>query len=84
MSRTWGGCFARFTYRALNRRTVEEIRGNITEKGGRNLLSRLVHAKDDKEMLAAWGSDLNRVLHVFNVRSVGSGQQSLTAPFFSD
>jgi hypothetical protein len=32
--------------------------------------------------MAGWGSDLNRVLHVFNVRSIGSVRQSLTtAPF---
>ena len=61
---------ARFTYRILNRRTVEEIQGNIVDKGDRNLLSRLVHAKNDKDTITGWKLDLNRILHVFNVRSV--------------
>ena len=43
-----------------------------TEKGGRNSLSRLVHAKNDKarEMIATWKLDLNRILQVFNVSFV--------------
>ena len=53
-----------------NRRTVAEIQGDIIEKGRRNLLSRLVHAKNDKEAIATWKLALNRILHVFNVRSV--------------
>ena len=40
------------------------------EKGERNLLSRLVHAKYDKETIAAWKLDLAGILRVFNVRSV--------------
>jgi hypothetical protein len=59
---------ARFTHYALNRRTVAEIQERIVEKGTRNLLSRLVHAKNDKETLASWKLDLNRILHVFTVR----------------
>ena len=48
---------------------MEEIQGRIVEKGQRNLLSRLVHAKNDKDTIAAWKLDLNRILHVFNVSS---------------
>ena len=29
----------------------------------------MFHAKNDKETIATWRSDLNRILHVFNVRS---------------
>ena len=65
-----------------NRRTVAEIQANINEKRERNLLSRLVNAKNDKEVMAGWRSDLNRILQVFNVRSVGSGRQSLTASLY--
>ena len=54
---------------ALSIRTVAEIQEKIVEKDRRNLLSRLTHAKNDKEAIVAWRSDLNRVLHVFNVRS---------------
>ena len=55
---------------------------NIDEKRERNLFSRLIHAKNDKEVIAGWRSDLNRILHVFNVRSIGSGRQSLTASLY--
>ena len=57
----------------LNRRTVAEIQANVIEKGERNLFARLVHARNDKEAIAGWRSDLNRILHIFNVRPVGSG-----------
>ena len=56
----------------LNHRTVAEIQERVIEKGGRNLLSRIVHARNDKEVMVTWRSDLNRVLHVFNVRSAPS------------
>ena len=57
---------------ALDRRTVAGIQEKIIEKCGRNLLSRLANAKNDKETIATWKSDLNRILHIFNVRSVVS------------
>ena len=57
-------------YRALDRRTVAGIQEKIVDKCGRNLLSRLANAKSDKETIATWKLDLNRILHVFNVRSV--------------
>jgi len=63
---------------ALSIRTVAEIQEKVIEKGGRNLLSRLVHAKNDKETMVTWRSDLNRVLLVFNVCSMASILQSLT------
>ena len=46
------------------------IQEKITKKGGRNSLSRLAHAKNDKETIASWKLDLNRILHVFSVRFV--------------
>ena len=42
----------------------------IIKKGKRNPVSRLLHAKNDKETIATWKSDLNKILLVFNVRSV--------------
>ena len=66
------------THRALDRRTVAGIQENIIEKGGRNLLSRLAHAKNDKETITAWKLDLNRILHVFNVCSAIAAWLSLT------
>jgi len=56
------------TYRAIDRRTVAEIRGKIAKQSGRNAVSRFFHAKDDKDTIATWKSDLNRTLTVFNVR----------------
>jgi len=63
---------------ALSIRTVAEIQEKIVEKGGRNLLSRLAHARNDKEAITTWRSDLNRVLHIFNVCLATSIQQLLT------
>ena len=60
------------THDAMNRRTVAEIQRRIVKQGGRNGASRLFHTKNDKEMIATWRADLATVLHVFNVRSVGS------------
>jgi len=51
---------------------VAGIQEKIIKKGGRNPLSRLVHAKNDKETIATWSLDLNRILHVFNVCFVTS------------
>jgi hypothetical protein len=55
---------------AIDRRTVAEIRRKIIKQGKRNAVSRLVHAKNDKDTITTWRSDLNRILLVFNVRSV--------------
>jgi hypothetical protein len=52
----------------LDRSTLAEIEMKI-EQGKRNAVSRLFHAKNDKEVIAGWKSDLSRVLHIFNVRS---------------
>ena len=50
----------------------------IVESGDRNVASRLFHAKNDKDKIAAWRLDLNRILHVFNVSQVSSVRWSLT------
>ena len=70
-----------FTHYDLDRRTVAEIQGRIVGKRERGLLSRLAHAKNDKETLAAWKLDLIRILQVFNVRSAGSVRLPLIASF---
>ena len=75
------GYYAWFTYRTLNRRTVKEIHGNVTEKRKRDPLSQLFHAKDDKETIGTWKLDLNRILHVFNVRSLVFARMSLIVSF---
>jgi len=65
----------------LSSRTVNGIQENIVKRGRRNVISRLYRAKDDKEAIAAWELDLNRVWHVFNVRSAISVWPSLIVPF---
>ena len=42
------------------------------ERSARHGLSRFFHSRDDKDAIAAWESDLNRILHVFNVCSARS------------
>ena len=59
-------------------RAVEDIQGRIIKQDKRNVLSRHLHAKNDKERIAAWRSGLTRVLQVFNVRSAVSVWLSLT------
>ena len=54
----------------FNQRTVVEIQRRVIKQSRRNAVSRLFHAKSDKETIAAWRSDLNRILHIFNVRRV--------------
>ena len=51
---------------------MEEMQGRIVQQGKRNVISRHLHAKNDKEQIAAWRLDLIRILHVFNVRPVVS------------
>ena len=52
---------------ALYRRTLAEIQRKVVKQGKRNVASRLVHAKGDKDKIVAWTQDLLRVLNVFNV-----------------
>jgi hypothetical protein len=57
--------------RCFNRRTVAEIQGKVVKRGKRNQISRFLSSKNDKDAIAAWRQDLNRILHIFNVRSLG-------------
>ena len=57
---------------------MAEIQRKAEKQSKRNAVSRLFHAKNDKETITSWKSDLNRILHVFNVCSMISGFQSLT------
>ena len=54
----------------LSIRTMDGIQRHIIERGKRNAISRRYHAKDDKNAIATWGLDLNRILHDFHVCSV--------------
>ena len=59
-------------------RITAEIQRNIIKQGKRNPISQRYHAKDDKEAIATWRLRLDRVRHIFNVRSVTSALPSLT------
>jgi hypothetical protein len=62
--------FREFARSTSFHRTVADIQRKATKQSIRGTASRLLHAKNDKETIAAWKSDLNRMLHVFTVRSV--------------
>ena len=49
---------------------MEEIREKVTKRSKRNVVSQLIHATNDKGMIAGWKSDLGRILQIFNVRPV--------------
>jgi hypothetical protein len=50
---------------------VAKIQEKVVKQGKRNALHRFVLSKTDKDKIAAWKQDFMRVLHVFNVRSMG-------------
>lgn len=49
---------------------MTEIQRKVIGQSGQNAIPRLAHTKNDKDAIAAWELDLNRILHVFNVRLV--------------
>jgi len=49
---------------------VGEIERNIIKEGKRNVISQRLHAKSNKENMAAWKLDLDKIIQVFNVHSV--------------
>ena len=65
------------------RRTVGEMQRKIVEQNGRNSISRLLHAKSDKETIATWRLDLNRILDIFNVGFICS-HPNITDRLFVD
>ena len=60
---------------------MADIQRRVDEKNGRNLVSRAFNAQSDKDAIVAWKEDLNRTLHVFNVRSLNSKRNSLIVSF---
>jgi len=65
----------------LSSRAADEIQRNIVKGDKRNAISRRYHAKDDKDAVATWKLGLDRILRVFNVRSVTPARRSLTFGF---
>ena len=60
---------------------VADIQGRVTKQSQRGRASRFLHAKGDKEKIAGWKAELNKILHVFQVRSVASPPTLLIASF---
>ena len=54
----------------LDPRAVGEIERNVIKEGKRNAISRRLHAKNNKKKMATWKLDLDKVIQIFNVRSV--------------
>ena len=57
---------------------LAEIQRKLIKKGKQNAVSRLFHARSDKETITGWKSDLNKILLVFNVCSIVLVRPSLT------
>jgi len=58
------------TNHAIDCRTVAEIQRKVIKQSGKHKVSQFLRAKSDKDTIAGWKSDLNRILIVFNVCSV--------------
>ena len=71
--------FGQLTDDVFHCRTVVEIQKKVIIQSGRNAASRIFQARNDKDTIAGWKSDLGRILQVFNVRSVNFAWSLLTA-----
>ena len=60
---------------------MAEIQGKVIKQSKRNTVSRLLHAKNDKETIGGWKFELNRILQLFTVRSVTLTWLSLIVAF---
>jgi len=57
---------------------LADIRSKLAKRSKQNVVLRAFHAKNDSQTIASWRADLNRILLVFNVRSVFPAQPPLT------
>ena len=60
---------SQLAYNTFDCRTVAQIQRSAVEQDKRNLLSRIRSRKKDKDAIAAWRSDLDRIVRVFEVCS---------------
>ena len=49
---------------------MAQIQRSAVEPDKRNFISRIFNARKDKDAVAAWRSELDRIVHVFEVRSL--------------
>ena len=64
-------------HRSVNRRTVARIQNNVIKRSKRCLVSRVLRSKTDKDAIAAWRQDLDRILQIFTVRPLNPIRQLL-------
>lgn len=57
---------------------MADIRSKVIERSKQNAISRAFHAKNDTQTIASWRLGLDRILLIFNVRSVVSAWPALT------
>jgi hypothetical protein len=77
-----GAKYGQLTDDSPDCRTVAEPRRKVTKQSARTPApkpSRI--SKSEKDEIAAWRAELNRILHVFNVRSIAYNWLLLIAPF---
>jgi hypothetical protein len=53
-------------------RTLAGIQSEIVKLGKRNAASQAIDANSDKDKIARWNRDLDRIRQIFSVRSVNS------------
>lgn len=66
---------------ALDHRTVAEIQRKVARLSKLNPVCRFLRARTDKHTIARWKAELNKILLVFNVSSVGVAGMPLIVPF---
>jgi hypothetical protein len=64
-------------------RSVTEMQKKVDKHSKRSALFRFILAKGDKDKIVAWNQELVRILHVFNVGSIGyvGNPQTQQLPF---
>ena len=60
---------------------MTEIQEKVIKQSKRNAASRLLHARNDKETIAGWKSELNSILHLFTVCSAVLAWSPLSSLF---
>jgi hypothetical protein len=53
-------------------RSVSQMQMKVDKRGKRSAAIRFILTKGDKDEITAWNQELFRILHVFNVRSIGT------------
>ena len=62
----------RFPHEALNRRTLSVIQRHIIKRGKRSIFRRFFRPKKNEKLVATWRLELEKIRHVFDVRSFTS------------